>query len=79
MRSIRLILVHTQEFAHEVELMAGLSHQNIVELVGFVEDLENGQAWIVLSWAPNANVSEFLATGRWETPERISLVSEHLE
>ena len=57
--------------------MAGLSHENIVELVGFVEDLEDGKAWIVLSWEPNGNVSEFLATGRWEIPERVSLVSEN--
>lgn len=56
--------------------MAGLSHENIVELVGFIEDLAKGKAWIVLSWVPNGNVSEFLATGEWEIPERISLVRE---
>lgn len=56
-------------------MMAGLSHENIVRLVGFLEDLENGTAWIVMSWEPNGNVSEFLATGKWEIPERISLVS----
>lgn len=58
--------------------MTKLSHENIVQLVGFLEDLENGKAWIVLSWEPNGNVSEFLAAGKWEIPERISLVSEHL-
>lgn len=56
--------------------MAELSHENIVQLIGFVEDFEDGQAWIVMSWAPNGNVSEFLATGKREIPERISLVSE---
>lgn len=55
--------------------MAGLSHENIVQLVGFVEDLKNGTAWIVLSWEPNGNVREFLAGGDWEIPERVSLVS----
>ncbi|KIO23998.1 hypothetical protein M407DRAFT_26608 [Tulasnella calospora MUT 4182] len=64
------------EFVHEVEVMAGLSHKNILQMIGFIEDLENGIAWIVLSWVPNGNVSEFLAVGDWEIPERISLVSD---
>lgn len=57
--------------------MIGLSHENIVEFLGFVEDIDNGNAWILLSWEPNGNVSEFLATGNWEIPERISLVSDY--
>ncbi|KAG8930009.1 hypothetical protein FRC01_003402 [Tulasnella sp. 417] len=61
------------EFVHELDMMARLSHKNIVQLIGFVEDLEVGKAWIVLSWEPNGNVREFLATGEWEIPERISL------
>ncbi|KAG9033924.1 hypothetical protein FS837_002315, partial [Tulasnella sp. UAMH 9824] len=61
------------EFVHEVDIMARLSHENIVRVIGFVEDLEEGKAWIILSWEPNGNVSEFLATGEWEIPERISL------
>ncbi|KAG8960111.1 hypothetical protein FRC00_000862, partial [Tulasnella sp. 408] len=63
----------SKEFFHEVKLLAGLSHENIVRLVGFVEDLKHQKAWIVLSWASNGNVREFLASGRWEIPERISL------
>lgn len=59
-------------------MMAGLSHKNIVQLVGFVEDFERGIAWIVMSWEPNGNVSEFLAGGKWEIPERISLVGHAL-
>lgn len=55
--------------------MARLSHENIVQLIGFVEELQEGKAWIVLSWEPNGNLSEFLATGKWEIPERLSLVS----
>lgn len=66
----------TKEFVHEVELLAGLSHSHVVRLIGFVEELELGEAWIVLSWQPNGNVSEFLATGEWEIPERVSLVSD---
>ena len=58
--------------------MAGLSHENIVQFLGFVEDLENGKAWMVLGWEPNGNVSEFLAAGKREVPERISLVSNYL-
>ncbi|KIO15795.1 hypothetical protein M407DRAFT_47851, partial [Tulasnella calospora MUT 4182] len=56
-----------------------LSHANIVQLIGFVEDLKNQKAWIVLSWEPNGNVREFLASGKWEIPERISLIKDMFE
>ena len=55
--------------------MASLSHPNIIRFVGFVEDMEKGDAWIVLPWEANGNVREFLASGEWDIPERISLVS----
>lgn len=58
--------------------MAGLSHQNIVRLIGFVEELERGKAWIILAWEANGNLSEFLASGDWEILERVSLVSDAL-
>ncbi|KAG9043842.1 hypothetical protein FS837_009067 [Tulasnella sp. UAMH 9824] len=67
------------EFVHEVEMMAGLSHENIVQLIGFVEDLENKIAWIVLSWAPNGNIREFLANGDWELPQRVQLIKNTFE
>ncbi|KIO22321.1 hypothetical protein M407DRAFT_28119 [Tulasnella calospora MUT 4182] len=67
------------DFILEVEVMAGLSHESIVQLIGFVEDLENGIAWVILSWVPNGNVSEFLATGDWEIPERVSLIQDTFE
>ncbi|KAG9028103.1 hypothetical protein FS837_003993, partial [Tulasnella sp. UAMH 9824] len=63
----------SNEFTHEVEVMAGLSHENIVRLIGFVENLKNGEAWMVLPWYPNGNVGEFIAKGDWELPERVSL------
>ncbi|KAG9020681.1 hypothetical protein FS837_007967, partial [Tulasnella sp. UAMH 9824] len=66
----------SKEFVHEVKLLARLSHENIVRLVGFVEDLKHQKAWIVLSWASNGNVREFLASGKWEIPERISLMKD---
>ncbi|KIO21337.1 hypothetical protein M407DRAFT_54667, partial [Tulasnella calospora MUT 4182] len=66
-------------FVHEVEILAGLSHENIVRLIGFVEQLEQGEAWIVLSWHPNGNVRDFLTTGEWEIPERISLIKDTFE
>ncbi|KAG8930010.1 hypothetical protein FRC01_003403 [Tulasnella sp. 417] len=66
----------SNEFVHEVDVMARLSHENIVKLIGFMEDLEAGKAWIILSWEPNGNVREFLATGEWEIPERVSLIKD---
>ncbi|KIO26972.1 hypothetical protein M407DRAFT_23798 [Tulasnella calospora MUT 4182] len=69
----------SNEFVHEIEILAGLVHENVVRLIGFVEQLEKGEAWIVLSWHPNGNVSEFLATGEWEIPERVSLIKDTFE
>ncbi|KIO16920.1 hypothetical protein M407DRAFT_85465, partial [Tulasnella calospora MUT 4182] len=66
-------------FVHEVEMMAGLSHKNVVRFLGFVEDFENGKAWIIMSWEPNGNVSEFLEARKCEIPERISLIQDTFE
>lgn len=56
--------------------MATLNHPNVISLTGFVEDMEKGDAWVIMPWAPNGNVREFLAYGEWDAPERVSLVSE---
>ncbi|KIO32087.1 hypothetical protein M407DRAFT_47593, partial [Tulasnella calospora MUT 4182] len=63
-------------FVNELGLMADLSHPNIVKLVGFVEDMQKGDAWIVLPWEANGNVREFLQPGDWDIPERISLIQD---
>ncbi|KIO23995.1 hypothetical protein M407DRAFT_26605 [Tulasnella calospora MUT 4182] len=79
----KLRSIHTKkardEFIYEVETMKGLSHKNIVQFIGFVEELENGTAWMILPWEPNGNVSEFLAKGDWEIPERVSLIKDTFE
>lgn len=64
----------SQSFVNELSLMASLSHANITELRGFVEDMENGNAWIITPWEANGNVREFLQSGEWDIPERVSLV-----
>ncbi|KAG9042257.1 hypothetical protein FS837_011095, partial [Tulasnella sp. UAMH 9824] len=69
----------SKEFVHEVKLLARLSHPNTVRLVGFVEDLKYQKTWIVLSWESNGNVREFLASGKWEIPERVSLMQDMFE
>ncbi|KIO21118.1 hypothetical protein M407DRAFT_29228 [Tulasnella calospora MUT 4182] len=66
-------------FVHEVEMMAGLSHKNIARFVGFIEDLANGKAWIIMSWESNGNVSEFLEARNCEIPERMSLIQDTFE
>lgn len=60
---------------NELGLMTTFSHPNIIRIVGFVEDMQRGDAWIVLPWEENGNVREFLQSGEWDIPERISLVS----
>lgn len=64
----------SKAFAHEVDLLAGLSHPNVVQMIGFVEDLEDEKAWVIFPWEANGNVREFLASGDWEVPERVSLL-----
>ncbi|KIO26363.1 hypothetical protein M407DRAFT_24329 [Tulasnella calospora MUT 4182] len=64
----------SKAFAHEVDLLADLSHPNIVQMIGFIEDLDGDKAWVIFPWEANGNVREFLASGEWEIPERISLI-----
>ncbi|KAG8984224.1 hypothetical protein FRB90_005474, partial [Tulasnella sp. 427] len=65
-----------KEFLREVEILSKLSHEHIISMIGFVEDFEQDKAWIVMPWEPNGNVREFLASGKWEIPERISLIQD---
>ncbi|KIO32098.1 hypothetical protein M407DRAFT_53240, partial [Tulasnella calospora MUT 4182] len=65
-----------KSFANELSLMAELRHPNVASLVAFVEDIQKGDAWIVLPWEPNGNVQEFLQLGKWDIPERISLIQD---
>ncbi|KAG9030203.1 hypothetical protein FS837_003328 [Tulasnella sp. UAMH 9824] len=63
-------------FAHEVNLLNELSHQNVVKIIGFVEDVEHGVAWMVFAWEKNGNLREFVRSASWELPERISLIGD---
>ncbi|KIO23778.1 hypothetical protein M407DRAFT_26777 [Tulasnella calospora MUT 4182] len=62
------------DFAREITFMIAISHPNIIQLIDFVEDIKNGDAWMVLPWEANGNVREFLQSGEWDIPERISLM-----
>lgn len=66
---------HAKPLAHEVDLLNDLSHENVVKIVGFVEDVEKGVAWMVFDWEQNGNLREFIQSAKWELPERICLVS----
>ncbi|KAG8963183.1 hypothetical protein FRC00_007467 [Tulasnella sp. 408] len=60
----------------EAEFLVELSHPNIVRLSGFVEDISNNILWLVFPWEDNGNLSDFVASGNWEVPERVSLISD---
>ncbi|KIO24055.1 hypothetical protein M407DRAFT_26497 [Tulasnella calospora MUT 4182] len=62
-----------KSFVNELSLMASIYHANIIKFLSFVEDMKKGDAWIILPWEPNGNVREFLQSGEWDIPERISL------
>ncbi|KIO18574.1 hypothetical protein M407DRAFT_31767 [Tulasnella calospora MUT 4182] len=59
---------------HEINLLTKLSHFNIVELVGFVEDVKEGIAWMIFPWENNGNLREYLNSMNLEIPERVSLI-----
>ncbi|KAG8894487.1 hypothetical protein FRC01_012929, partial [Tulasnella sp. 417] len=60
----------------EAEFLVGLSHSNIIELEGFVEDMSGHNVWLVFPWEEHGNLRDFLASGDWEIPERISLIDD---
>ncbi|KAG8918561.1 hypothetical protein FRC01_001795 [Tulasnella sp. 417] len=60
--------------AHEVHLLSTLSSPNIISIIGFVEDVKNGIAWIVLPWEKNGNLQEFIQSAKWKLLELISLI-----
>ncbi|KAG8939157.1 hypothetical protein FRC04_006941 [Tulasnella sp. 424] len=66
----------SKSFVGEVDILAGLSHPNIVKLLGFLEDLENGEACMIFAWEENGNVQQFLAKRKCDVPERVSLVKD---
>ncbi|KIO22979.1 hypothetical protein M407DRAFT_27548 [Tulasnella calospora MUT 4182] len=60
----------------ESEFLVELSHPNIVKLEGFVKDLSTQKVWLIFPWEEHGNLRDFLASGEWEVPERISLVHD---
>ncbi|KIO25215.1 hypothetical protein M407DRAFT_25439, partial [Tulasnella calospora MUT 4182] len=63
-------------FANELHILDWLDHPNIIKLFGFVEDMRKRLAWLVFPWEANGNVREFLLSGKWELPERVSLIQD---
>ncbi|KIO32726.1 hypothetical protein M407DRAFT_212749, partial [Tulasnella calospora MUT 4182] len=63
----------------ELRVVNGLSHPNIIKLIGFVEDMGKRICWLIFPWEANGNVREFLLSGEWELPERIQDVASGLE
>lgn len=58
----------------EAEFLVGLSHENIIKLEGFVEDVSKEVIWLVFPWGENGTLKDFIASAEWEIPERIWLV-----
>ncbi|KAG8932156.1 hypothetical protein FRC01_000204 [Tulasnella sp. 417] len=60
----------------ESEFLVELSHPNIVKLKGFVESVSARKVWLIFPWEEHGNLRDFLASGEWEIPERISLIND---
>lgn len=63
-------------FVNEVLILSELSHPNIIELVGFVEDEKKDIAWMVLPWEANGNIRDFVLSRELEIPHRLSLIKD---
>ncbi|KIO28882.1 hypothetical protein M407DRAFT_229133, partial [Tulasnella calospora MUT 4182] len=70
------VAFYSKPFAYEVGLLNDLSHDNVVKILGFVEDVNNGVVWMVFRWENNGNLREFVRSENWELPERISLIND---
>ncbi|KAG9031507.1 hypothetical protein FS837_002957 [Tulasnella sp. UAMH 9824] len=60
----------------EAGFLVELSHENIVGLEGYVEDVSEGILWLVFPWEVNGNLRAFIASQDWEIPERIWLIDD---
>ncbi|KAG8911189.1 hypothetical protein FRC01_005865 [Tulasnella sp. 417] len=60
----------------EAGFLVELSHENVVALQGFVEDVSEGIVWLVFPWESNGNLRDFVASRDWEIPERIWLIDD---
>ncbi|KAG8950128.1 hypothetical protein FRC04_007983 [Tulasnella sp. 424] len=53
--------------AHELSILRNLKHKNIVRGLGFVENVAQGIAWIVLPWAAKGNLKDYV---RWTSASK---------
>ncbi|KAG8922840.1 hypothetical protein FRC00_006959, partial [Tulasnella sp. 408] len=54
----RILNTLHQSFANELSLMVNLFHENVIRFIGFVENMEKGDAWIILPWESNGNIKD---------------------
>lgn len=50
-------------------------HPGITTFLGFCADFDRREVWLISSWEPNGNVSEFIKGRELEVPEKLALVS----
>ncbi|KAG9027935.1 hypothetical protein FS837_004024 [Tulasnella sp. UAMH 9824] len=60
----------------EAEFLVKHSHENIIKLRGFVEDVSKNMMWLIFPWEENGNLRQFIASAEWSIPERIWLLRD---
>lgn len=66
--------LYLQPFVHEIAILSNLRHRNLIQFLGFVEDSNNGIAWIVLSWQAKGTLRDYIQSKDWGFTVRLSLV-----
>ncbi|KAG8986015.1 hypothetical protein FRB90_004274, partial [Tulasnella sp. 427] len=62
-------------FVNELRVLDRLAHPHVIEMIGFAEEIQSEIAWMIFPWEANGNVREFVRSGEWDLPERVSLLN----
>lgn len=61
-------------FARELTVWADLVHPNVLDLVAFYMDVEEGSMWFISPFATQGNVTTYLKVNNADMPMRLQLV-----
>lgn len=76
-RPRRSLVLFPQAFARELQVWADLEHPNILPLVGFHLNSEEGISWFISPFMTEGNIREYLERIKPHMLQRLQLASTH--